>query len=362
MSFSLQSLAPETRTSVPASVLLDHFKASTASSSSSSINQGTDARSSRTASSASDAFGRKEGRLSDSNGIIHTDIEHWRTFDLTSSADCLEVYDDDSDSRGGYSNLGYMSAYPGSPVPTSSSATLPSSSSSSSSSSSAYMLSSKGLWKDPSRPSPNPQSAFSGGCAGAGAFTGMTSISTMTRCLSLWVRAWSQGSDSPEHDFPSTQQKSLVDKGTGGFGMGEASTLNVSANSGVSLTPPRAEHCSALSTYGARLLSVNKPDFAVAYMRTLHRLVQSMRMLPCTHIALHSGHVSTKRSLESQLEDSQGSSTAGLIDKNSDREGALVKSNASIRKAISAWEEAVYNVELAIQSSAVELYGAELSL
>ena len=144
--------------------------------------------------------------------------------------------------------------------------------------------------------------------------------------------------------------------------MEEASIPSVSANSGVSLTPPRAEHCSALCTYGVRLLSENKPDFAVAYMRTLHRLVQSMRMLPCTHIALHSGHVSTKRSLESQLEDSQGSSTAELTDENNDREGALVKSNASIRKAISAWEEAVYYVELAIQSRAVELYGAELSL
>ena len=144
--------------------------------------------------------------------------------------------------------------------------------------------------------------------------------------------------------------------------MEEASIPSVSANSGVSLTPPRAEHCSALCTYGVRLLSENKPDFAVAYIRTLHRLVQSMRMLPCTHITLHSGHVNTKRSLESQLEDSQGSSTAELTDENNDREGALVKSNASIRKAISAWEEAVYYVELAIQSRAVELYGAELSL
>ena len=339
MSFSLQSLAPETRTSVPASVLLDHFKASTS-------NQGTDAWNSRVMST--DSFGRKEVRLLESDGIIHMDTEHWKTFDLTRNACPLEIYDEDCDSRETYSNLGHASFLPGSPV----------ASSSFSSSSSAHIFGKdRGLRKDISKQSPNPHSSFLSGCAGAS--TGMTSISIMTRCLSLWIKAWSQGSDSLDTDTPATATQ-IVDAST----LNRCSSGIQSDGAGIVLTPPRAECCTALCTFGARLLSESKPDFAVAYIRTLNRQVQGMRMLPCTRIALHSIHVSTKRSLDSQLEDTQGSSTAGFTDKDKDRsrEGALVRSNATIRKAIRSWEEAVYNVEAAIQSRAVELYGAKLRI
>ena len=326
MSFNLQSLAPDTRSNVPTSVLLDHFKAAT----STCVPEGKDARGS-TNGERSVGGRRIESRGQAASLVIDVDGGEWEDFSL-----CGDVNEDSNMTYG--SNEGYSEmhiegacqegvyAHGGAVTYTSA---LQSASMSSSSSSRAI----KATDLSPLRSNNSLGSRIQGGFIKAG----LSGVSSMTRALSMWVKAWSAGESSVEYCSNNTD-------------------LDGSKAQHV-LFPPTEEQTVVMRTYGVQLLTESKLDYAAAYLRTLNRLVDRMRPISATYITKLTSNVNGRGAFESQVEDTQKCPDTGIVCEDEGR----VTSRAQVWRSLRLWEGVVDTVELAMQSKAVDLYGARLA-
>lgn len=327
MSFNLQSLAPETRSNVPTSVLLDHFKAATAAG---VPLEGKDVRG--TVNGDRSASGRcTESRRHKAGLVLDVDGGEWEDFSL-----CGDVNEDSNmtcGSNGGYNEIQYDGFYPKGDYTHSGAVTLTSaiSSTSMSSSSSSRAIEAKDFTPQQSN---NPLgSRIPGGFIGVG----LSGISSMTRALCMWIKTWSAGKRSVEYSGNNSNLEGLK-------------ALRV-------LFPPTEEQTVVIRTYGVQLLSESRLDYAAAYLRTLSRLVEQMRSIPAAYTTQMTSKLNGKRSFESQLEDTQKCPDGVDI---LDEEGG-VRSRAEVWKALRLWEGVVDTVESAMQSKAVDLYGARLA-
>jgi hypothetical protein len=330
MSFNLQSLAPETRSNVPTSVLLDHFKAAAGV-----PIDGRDAR--------GPANGERPAaaRRTVSNGqaaglVLDVDGGEWEDYSL-----CGDVNEDSNMTYCG-SNEGYSEVHcdgvcqegdydRGGVVTLTSAFSSASTSWSSSSSSSSRAVKAIGL--SPLKSNNPLESRIPGGFIRAG----LSGVSAMTRALCMWVKAWSAGESSVEHYSNTSELDGLK-------------ALPV-------LFPPTEEQTAVMRTYGVQLLSESKLDYAAAYLRTLSRLVEQMRSIPAACISKTTSTASGRRTFESQLEDAQKCSDGGSV---WDDEGR-VRTRAEVWRALRLWEGVVDTVELAMQSKAMDTYGARLA-
>jgi hypothetical protein len=330
MSFNLQSLAPETRSNVPTSVLLDHFKAATAAG---VPIEGKDAR--------GPANGERPAasRRTVSNGqaaglVLDVDGGEWEDYSL-----CGDVNEDSNmtycGSNEGYSEIHYDGVcqegdYVRGGVVTLTSAFSSTSTSSSSSSSSRAV---KAIGLSPLKSNNPLESRIQGGFIRAG----LSGVSAMTRALCMWVKAWSAGESSVEH-YSNTSNLDVL------------KALPV-------LFPPTEEQSAVIRTYGVQLLSESKLDYAAAYLRTLSRLVEQMRSIPAACISKTTSTSSGRRTFESRIDDAQKCSDGGFA---WDDEGR-VRTRAEVWRALRLWEGVVDTVELAMQSKAMDTYGARLA-
>ena len=92
----------------------------------------------------------------------------------------------------------------------------------------------------------------------------------MTRTLTHWIRAWSAGASTSDA-IPDSSEYSCDS----------------------SLVAPTKRQITVLSTYGVHLLNNSQPDYAVAYVRTLRRLINHMSKVEEEIFAFlrHSFHV-----------------------------------------------------------------------
>lgn len=327
MSFNLQSLAPETRSNVPTSVLLDHFKAATAAG---VPLEGKDARGSVNGDRS--VSGRcKESRRQTAGLVLDVDGGEWEDFSL-----CGDVNEDSNmtyGSNGGYNEIHYDGHCPKGDYIHNGAVTLTSalSSTSMSSSSSSRAIEAKDL--TPQQIKNSLGSRVPGGFIGVG----LSGISSMTRALCMWIKAWSAGGSS----FENCSKNSNLE---------ESKALHV-------LFPPTEEQTVVIRTYGVQLLSESRLDYAAAYLRTLSRLVEQMRSIPATYTTKMTSKLNGKRSFESQLEDTQ-KCPDGVDMLDDEGRG---RSRAEVWRALRLWEAVVDTVESAMQSKAVDLYGARLA-
>ena len=332
MSFNLQSLAPETRSNVPTSVLLDHFKAATAAG---VPMEGKDNRGPSNGERPA-ANRRHEMKRQRADVVLDVDGGQWEDFSLYSDAN------EDSNMSCGGNNVSYSVLQGDSRCPQGDdiddepvilTSALPSSSFKSSSNSRVT----RAVDCSPLKRINPIESRIPGGVIRAG----LTGVSSMTRVLCMWVKAWSGGESSVEC--------------SGSDSYPEGSTpLPV-------LFPPTEEQSAVICTYGVQLLCEAKLDYAAAYLRTLSRLVERMRSIPAMYVGKTTVHAHGKGqgqgTFESQLEDTQKTNNQG---NDGDSEGRS-RTKAQVWKALRLWEEVVYTVESAMQSKAVDLYGARLT-
>ena len=376
MSFSLQSLAHDTRSNVPTSALLDHFKAATVGATTSVIgnaNYSNNNDDNNNSNNNGYGGGSEHLHLDDkyvhrSSGVqLHSQMKAktanvgsngaWKServapgcvIDLDYDDGCDEekdahhardndgynigcaggglyyqCHDEDSLSRPDVcSNRHASSSSPGlrSTVPSSSSTTLHTSNQSNGHKNDDINITEKHCHPLLSIPS------------------GLSAISSMTRTLRLWVKTWSTGENNPDiisstHDSRTDVRHSMskVDK---------------------VLFPPSDEQCDVLISYGVQLLVEQKPDFAVAYVRTLARLVYNMRSL-LTATPADSYPISDACN-GVHLDESQRWSG-----EERGSEGVTNEMTSLLWQAVRQWELAAYRVEKAVQSKAEQLYGAIL--
>jgi hypothetical protein len=331
MSFNLQSLAPETRSNVPTSVLLDHFKAATAAG---VPIEGKDARGSANEERPAAGSRRTESKGQTAGFVLDVDGGEWEDYCLCGDVNedsnmtycggnegCSEIHNDVIYQEGDYIHGGAVTL----------TSALSSAAISSSSSSSSRAI--KDIDLSPLKSSGPLGSRIPGDFIKVG----LSGVSAMTRTLCIWVKTWSAGESSVEH-------------------CSNTSDLAISKALPV-LFPPTEEQAAVIRTYGVQLLSESKLDYAAAYLRTLSRLVEQMRSVPAAYITKTTSKGCAKRTFESQLEDTQKFSDGGSV---CEYEGR-VRTRAQVWRALRLWEGVVDTVESAMQSKAMDTYGARLA-
>lgn len=382
MSFSLQSLAHDTRSNVPTSALLDHFKAATVGAT--GVAGGANSNSHSSSNSSSHAGGSEHPHLSDRR-MNRSSTEQpaaqlkaktanirnegaWMSERVAPGCIIDLDYDDDgwengrdahhaSDSNGyddacagGASHYQYrdeedsLSRTDFTSYRQASSPCLRSPVSSSSSTTHCTSRQSDGPQSDDislTETHYHPLLTIP---------TGLTAISAMTRTLRLWVKTWSAGRHTPDTAISSTYD-THADVRTSDV------RHSVNAKPDKILFPPSDEQCSVLISYGVQLLVEQKPDFAVAYVRTLARLVYNMRSLLTAKAAnTADSHCPIRDTINaSRIEESQRWSG-----EERGSEGEPDTMTSLLWQAVRQWEMAAYQVEKAVQTKAVQLYGAIL--
>ena len=171
----------------------------------------------------------------------------------------------------------------------------------------------------------------------------------MTRTLTHWIAVWGAGGQSCDA-IPDSSDHSRI----------------------FTLVAPTERQVTILSTYGVHLLNNSQPDYAVAYVRALRRLINNMSHREEESESNCSGSGNSTNESASDTKKSNSSSKRLFSDTQGENENENENENGGNEYSVTSssldknipklWKTAADAVENLLQGRAMELFGATLQI